>query len=141
MKLINIILVLAMSATLSGCLVGGGTTVVYPHKQTTVVKKTQTSTAVVVEETVVQPTTVVYEEEPYIAEEVVVYEEYYVLEPYYSDYCEMYDGGMEECCYDYDWNIVWLNSHEYVYEVCEYTSCVDYWHGDAWMDDIICWYE
>ena len=79
------------------------------------------------------------EDEYYCGGSVVVVEEYYAPEPYYMDYCEAY--GSEECCYDYDWNIVWLNPHEYVYEVCEYTSCVDYYWNDAWDAGTNCWYE
>ena len=78
-------------------------------------------------------------DEHYCSSTVVVVEEYYTPEPYYADYCEAY--GSEECCYDYDWNVVWINPHEYVYEVCEYTSCVDYYWNDAWDAGVNCWYE
>jgi hypothetical protein len=136
MKLFRFIPLLALSATLTGCFVGGGTTVVYPHKKKTVVyEQPAEKTTVVVQETTPQsqPTVIV-------EEEVVVYEETTILvtEPTYYDHCDYY--GDEECCYDYDWQIVWVNSHSYVHEVCEYTSCLDYWTGYGY-DDINCWYE
>ena len=82
------------------------------------------------------------EDEHYCGGSVVVVEEYHTPEPYYHDYCEYVDFyGDEECCYDYDWNVVWINSHEYVYEVCEYTSCVDYDFGILTQDTVNCWYE
>ena len=73
---------------------------------------------------------------------VVVVEEYYAPEPSYVDHCEYVDWyGDEECCYDYDVQQVWLSPYEYVYEVCEYTTCVDYDFNILTEDSINCWYE
>mgnify|MGYP001179037741 FL=1 len=109
-----------LSVLFTGCYVGGGppTTVYYPAQKQKVVVYEEPETAVVV-----------YEEPAYS------------YEPYYADFCEVSYDGWEECCYDYDWSVVWIGPYEYVYEVCEYTSCVDYWYNDAWMSDVVCWYE
>ena len=73
---------------------------------------------------------------------VVVVEEYYTPEPSYASYCEYVDWfGDEECCYDYDVQQVWLSPYEYVYEVCEYTTCVDYDFNVLTEDSVNCWYE
>ena len=170
MKLFKIISILTLTATFTGCHFGGGVTVVHPKKKTTTVvyeEPSHTHTTVVSSPSP-SSTTVVYEDpayfhcndgtaspqewvcdgeydcgygedEHYCGGSVVVVEEYHTPEPYYTDYCEAY--GSEECCYDYDWNVVWINPHEYVYEVCEYTSCVDYYWNDAWDAGVNCWYE
>ena len=120
-----------LSMVFTGCFVGGPpTTVYYPAQKEKVI---------VYEE---PETTVVVYEDTHDYDEVIVYEEVtYTTEPYYADFCEVSYDGWEECCHDYDWNIVWINPYEYVYEVCEYTSCVDYWYNDAWMNDVTCWFE
>ena len=107
------------------------------HTRTVVVPKKKSPTTVVVHEPT--PTVVVYEEDPYEDPyETVVY----VDEPYYTNYCEYVDWyGDEECCYDYDVQEVWLSPYEYVYEVCEYTTCVDYDFNVLTEDSVNCWYE
>tara|TARA_R110000737_G_scaffold28625_1_gene47098 strand:- start:373 stop:909 length:537 start_codon:yes stop_codon:yes gene_type:complete len=168
-KLLTLIITATIVVAISGCDFRTHTTV-YPKHGPTVVYKSSPSPTVIVQEPSPYPssTTVIYEnpaqfycddgvsipyewecdgvddcwggeDEYYCGGSVVIVEEYYTPEPYYTDYCEA--SGSEECCYDYDWNIVWLNSHEYVYEVCEYTSCVDYYWNDAWDAGTNCWYE
>lgn len=104
------------------------------HTRTVFVPKKSPTTVVIHEPT---PTVVVYEEEPYIEEEIVI-----IYEPSYTNYCEYVDWfGDEECCYDYDVQEVWLSPYEYVYEVCEYTTCVDYDFNILTEDSVNCWYE
>ena len=129
-KFLTFVTVAGIMILASGCEV---------HTRTVFVPKKKSPTTVVVHEPT--PTVVVYEEDPYEDPyETVVYveEEYYAPEPQYGDYCDMY--GSEQCCYDYDVQEVWLSPYEYVYEVCEYTSCVDHYWNDAW-DTVNCWYE
>jgi len=131
-KFLTFITVAGIMILASGCEVHTRTVYVPKKGSTTVVQATPS------------PTVVVYEQDSYqdpYADEYVVYEEGY-SEPYYSNYCEYVDFyGDEECCYDYDVQEVWLSPYEYIYEVCEYTSCVDYYWNDAWDAGTNCWYE
>jgi hypothetical protein len=110
----------------SGCEIHTRTVYVPKKGSTTVVQATPAPPA----------TVVVYEEDPYNDPYGTVV---YTSEPYYDNYCE--EWGSEECCYIYTVDEVWLNPHEYIYEVCEQTECWDnYWY--EWTEDTVnCWYE
>ena len=108
----------------SGCEVHTRTVYVPKKGSTTVVQATPS------------PTVVVYEEDPYEDPyETVVY----TSEPYYPSDCDWW--GTEECCFDYSVDEVWIGPHEYIYEVCEYTSCFDYEWDVLTEDSVNCWYE
>jgi len=129
-KFLTFVTVAGIMILASGCEVHTRTVYVPKKGSTTVVKTTP-----------VPPTTVVvYEEDPYEDPyETVVY----VDEPHYHSYCEWLDWSYqnEECCYDYTVEEVWVSPHEYVYEVCEYVSCVDYDWNVLTADEVNCWYE
>ena len=126
-KFLTFVTVAGIMILASGCEV---------HTRTVYVPKKGSTT--VVQATPVAPSTtvVVYEEDPYEDPyETVVY----TSEPYYDNHCEQW--GSEECCYSYIVDEVWLNPHEYIYEVCEHVQCWD----DYWVthteDSVNCWYE
>tara|TARA_R110001583_G_C5499515_1_gene395610 strand:- start:25 stop:432 length:408 start_codon:yes stop_codon:yes gene_type:complete len=125
-KFLTFVTVAGIMILASGCEIHTRTVYVPKKGSTTVVQATPAPPA----------TVVVYEEDPYNDP----YETaHYSLEPDYLSYCDWW--GNEECCYDYDVQEVWLNPYEYIYEVCEYTSCVDYDFGILTEDSVNCWYE
>ena len=129
-KFLTFVTVAGIMILASGCEV---------HTRTVYVPKKGSTTVVQATPVVPSTTVVVYEEDPYEDPyETVVYTD----EPHYHNYCEYVDWyGDEECCYDYDVQEVWLSPYEYVYEVCEYTSCVDYDFNILTEDSVNCWYE
>ena len=131
-KFLTFVTVAGIMILASGCEVHTRTVYVPKKGSTTVVQATPASPP--------STTVVVYEqdpyEDPYIEDEIVI-----VYEPSYTDYCDSYNNGWEECCYGYTVDEVWLNPHEYVYEVCEYTQCVDHWHDVLTENTVNCWYE
>jgi len=123
-KFLTFITVAGIMILASGCEVHTRTVYVPKKGSTTVVQATPS------------PAVVVYEEDPYNDPYEAVH---YSGEPIYLSDCDWW--GNEECCYDYDVQEVWLSPHEYIYEVCEYTSCVDYDFGILTEDSVNCWYE
>ena len=126
-KFLTFVTVAGIMILASGCEV---------HTRTVYVPKKGSTTVVQATPVVPSTTVVVYEEDPYEDPyETVVY----TSEPDYINHCDWW--GNEECCYDYDVQEVWLSPYEYIYEVCEYTSCVDYDFGILTQDTVNCWYE